>query len=298
MSEEIDLSAYPVIRIDQISLLDDGLLEKIDREVNILLTSNDNSNAGLRKYLIKQANAMADEISRRKAFDRVQKLLSGAQDLLTVNYSPIPTPREAAIDHIGEFKRSVVVVKNVEPVRPSMQLERSIQPIPITNSAPNSSSSASSSVEGPSVLPKDIAIDVAAVVSSSSGNEHSFATNDESTPRSIHTARSTTSNSTTGKSRRISSYQQQQQQEENLPSKKSLAIINQNFGNEFIVAATEKKKRFFPQKKPADSNTEEVKRKEKLERRRIAMERLAKRREKQDELKAVSHPPFFFVAYI
>lgn len=68
----------------------------------------------------------------------------------------------------------------------------------------------------------------------------------------------------------------------NSPSKKpkASAVLNQSFGSEFCVAATEKRLRFYP-KKEVKETPEELRARERLERRKAAMKRLMSRREEQ-----------------
>ncbi len=60
------------------------------------------------------------------------------------------------------------------------------------------------------------------------------------------------------------------------PDKKSVAALFENFGSMFVVAATEKRRRFHPKKKQEES-IEEVKERERCERREAAAKRLMER---------------------
>ena len=88
---EADLSAYPVIRIDQISLLDKSTLTRAKVDVSELLTSlrTDEPSSQMIFYLQKQLDAMSAEEVRRDAEQRVFNLLAGIEDALGPQ-SPMP----------------------------------------------------------------------------------------------------------------------------------------------------------------------------------------------------------------
>jgi len=64
------------------------------------------------------------------------------------------------------------------------------------------------------------------------------------------------------------------------PTKKASTALYKDFGSQFLVAATEKKLRFYPKKVVVES-AEEVRKRDRLDRRKAAMKRLIDRREEQ-----------------
>jgi len=84
MNKTPDISAYPIVRIDQIVLLDDAMLDKTCRDAQLLLNSlrNDEPSSQMIFYIQKQLDSMRCESGRRAAEKRVSKLLAGAEEAL------------------------------------------------------------------------------------------------------------------------------------------------------------------------------------------------------------------------
>ena len=86
--EEVDLTAYPVIRLDQIRFLSKSALEKAIADVQEILAGvNHGNKSALDSYLMKQCSQMERELEKKLAEERVLSLLS------TIS-SDIDKPRE------------------------------------------------------------------------------------------------------------------------------------------------------------------------------------------------------------
>jgi hypothetical protein len=86
---EVDLSAFPIIRLDHIQYLDDETLSKAKNELVELIDTSDGSNAKWLGYLQKQYDAMNREELNRQAEARIQQLLSGTLNPLETDYNAI-----------------------------------------------------------------------------------------------------------------------------------------------------------------------------------------------------------------
>jgi hypothetical protein len=258
-----DFSAFPILRLDQISIVDTTNLEKSLYEVEQLLQVGENDNPGMYRYLCKQYEQTKNELSSRKALDRVNKLLTGAID-----------PFEQK-DYQEEFKQRTpqkVVTKEVQkPVTHTSesipaQNEPRYKNIPIRASVKNepkeerseSFTKPSSEKSAPNTAP--------AVIQSETTAETGLHNATESAVRS-QSARSRRPRPTeTPREEKVHHEPHHTQPTSpEQPSKKSVEMMYKNFGTEFIVAATEKKKRFYPAKKSTET-IEELKTRERLER--------------------------------
>ena len=83
--EKPDLDGYPILRIDQLSLIDIPTLEKSIPDAKVLIENlreeSGKSQKSMIKYLQKQLNQTEKEIATRTAEDRVNSLLSGTKEL-------------------------------------------------------------------------------------------------------------------------------------------------------------------------------------------------------------------------
>ncbi|RYH04841.1 hypothetical protein EON65_46345, partial [archaeon] len=95
MSSTVDLTAFPIVRLDQISGLNDSLLEKAIKGVEEILI--DSPNPKMASYLHKQLENMRKESLQRKAESRIQDLLSGAKSLLDNDYSQFDAPHYSTV---------------------------------------------------------------------------------------------------------------------------------------------------------------------------------------------------------
>lgn len=95
---EVDLSAFPIIRLDHIPHLDDNTLTKAKNELLELIETSDGSNAKWVGYLQKQYDAMNREELNRQAESRIQQLLSGKVHALETDYNAILSQSAAVVD--------------------------------------------------------------------------------------------------------------------------------------------------------------------------------------------------------
>ncbi len=86
---EVDLSAFPIVRLDQIQYLDNDTLHKAKDELLELIETSDGTNTKWVGYLQKQYDAMHREELNRQAELRIQQLLSGAINPLETDYNSI-----------------------------------------------------------------------------------------------------------------------------------------------------------------------------------------------------------------
>eukprot|EP01031_Cornospumella_fuschlensis_P034054 gene34054-41219_t len=244
MTTSVDLTAFPIVRLDQISELNDSLLEKAILEVEEILQGQ--ANPKMSQYLQKQLDGMRKENMRRKAESRIQDLLSGAKSLLDNDYShfdvsapaqpshvtPVPPKANTAVSATTSFPKPAVNIPNTTSYN---SLPRSAPTVPSLSAAPAAQS------------------------------KSSVASNIPTSPLSSRSASSAAV-------------------EDHKPSKKAVAIMHRQFATEFIVAATERKRRFYPQKKLSAEDVEEQKEREKKERREEALRRLAQRKREREEV--------------
>jgi hypothetical protein len=290
-----DLSAYPIVRLDQIPLVDSETLVKAIDDVRLMLEKDGNV-GGMAKYLKKQLYSMELEASNRKAASRVEQLLSGKIDSTAISYSPPPSPHKRDVpkksSQLEEKPNITTAIKtndSKETVFPSTQVSfQSNRMMPLDSKSSSKSTketSATSSLNETTSVRQSLTASTlkaeseksysepqrnssvpnlnfqpltTSLTSDKGGNHQTdiLSTISNSTPRSMTSSRTTRS--------RHSNPSSNQNSEEG-PSKKSLDIVYQNFGNEFIVAATEKKVRFF-KKKVTTESYEERKKREQLER--------------------------------
>jgi len=114
--EKPDLDGYPILRIDQLSLIDVTTLENSVPDAKALMESlRQESNKGggrsqksMVKYLQKQVDQTMKEIATRAAEDRVNALLNGSKKLLVRAISP-NLDREKNRDNISPVASADVV---------------------------------------------------------------------------------------------------------------------------------------------------------------------------------------------
>lgn len=262
MNEPIDLSAFPILRIDQISFVDSNDLENSLKEVKVLLQAGENDNPAMYRYLVKQYDLMKREMESRRALSRVENLLRGLEDPLNrkIDSSTIISPRipdnihdvpkatkQEESQHISNKTAESIVINSVtnkSGVDSNLMMDNDGAKLDVEtrHETPTKVQPAIESITLP--LQRD---GLPSATKIHSGVEHL-------TPRSTHSSHSNRS-----------SRRSQHNDPDNNPSKKSIEVVYKNFGNEFIVAATEKKKRFYPAKKPTES-IEEIKNRERNER--------------------------------
>jgi hypothetical protein len=239
---------YPVLRIDQLPLIESSILVEAEKDVIDLIESlrkEGDAQMSLIYYLNRQIDAMQKELSSRAAEDRVRALLEGTTALLTNQsyYKPQTPPR--IIPNFSNPKNendsqghSKIYSSQTEEITPSFKAPIDMKSSRRVNSMEqmkNSVTTTKNSEFGP-LLPMSLN----AELRSQSANEKKSAPISEvvSSSRSVHSDHSDneTINSTL---KRPSSSN---------PSRRAKLVIEENFGNAFIVGATEKKVRYYPKK--------------------------------------------------
>lgn len=275
MSQQPDLSAFPVLRIDQIPLVDSDTLADAQKESKDLIASLLAENAGtippMVNYLRKQNDLIATELLNRLAQDRINELLSGATSLLNSNRSKYVMQED---DEHSLSSVSTLTQKSaqspVEKKPPASQTpfptasfqplllpseRRKVDPLLITprpKPAADSSSSAPAETSGDSNVGKLLRSESSPVGIAMSSRSAS-GRNESGEKRSTSPGSENSKNSRRPLSGEIR------------PSRRSQEIINNNFGSLFIVAGEGRRRRQLPAKKPTES-VEEVKARERLDR--------------------------------
>ena len=236
-----DISAYPIIRIDQIVLLDNELLKKALEDAFILLTSlkKDEPTSQIIYYLQKQLDAMKVEQSKRAANTRVSNLLDGIQD--TLNFSDLsklstenvyPSPRKSKT-HDDSTRQSNSAPADIIKKFDSESIS-SYKPIRDRSTKVNA------------IDEKDTIINEtsASIPISNSKTFHDIASEKPNLEYRGPDAYQSIIN------RDLLIHENQNK----IKVEKRKKIINENFGNTFVVESTHKKIRFFSKKIPIESH--------------------------------------------
>ena len=306
-----DLSGYPIIRIDQISLVASAVLSKAEPEVLDLMASlnaEEGPKPPLLYYLQRQLDAMRKELAERSAHERIESILKGTH----------------LVDEPTSMTRTYSSSSSERPWDVSNQLND----IPVVTSFPSSSSvmvppptiPAIPTTSVPAVAYKRIPLPSELARQNSHTTQHtaertipSSSANHIETPRNRTTTSSSrdeedesmsseggtsrmTSASSQGRSYDIVPLSHREDQpstsEKKRPPRRSTSLRNNTasavvdtnnspskkpkivrpFGSEFSVAATEKRIRFYPKKENKET-VEELRAKDRLERRKAAMKR-------------------------
>lgn len=259
----LDLSVFPIIRLDQIGLLSEELLQKATNEVEALIVAGDEKSSKMQEYYVRQLDAMRKETARRKAELRIHDLLSGAKALMDTDYSQFDEPA-APVKPAATSKPNVAVPAPAQTPSPPLNIASSSSVKSLSNPCHHRISVPSqqhipSVPSGPVILPAIIAVEPIPVISKASSSA------DLNLPLSdVLSANPSAGSLNTNRSNHSQPRRPQPVVEE--PSRKAVEVVNKNFSKEFIVAATGKKKRFYPAKKPSEGDVEEQKMKEKQDR--------------------------------
>lgn len=265
-----DLSGFPILRIDQISIIDSDTLADAQKEskelIANMLAQSPSPIPPMVQYLRKQSDAISNELMNRLAQERINALLSGASTLLNENRSKyISTPDD---DEHSQSSLSIKSEKSTHtpvkstPSPPTLPIP-SFQPLPLpserkkqsiatnitTPMKENTQTSTESTSQYVSPLRRSETSPVGIAMSSRSTTD----------PPSANRAVDDSSTSTApSKPRRPLSGDIR-------PSRRSQEFINKNFGSLFIVAGEGKPRRQLPVKKVVEP-VEVVKARERLDR--------------------------------
>jgi hypothetical protein len=261
MAEHIDLDGYPIIRLDQVRLLDTDTLMNASRDAfQLQLSLSEDTVNGpippMVSYLKKQLHIMNTEIAKRAASERIDSLLQSKniQEDMKLTFSK-------RREHVVADRMSENLSPRATVSAPSSLIDAKMPPsvslveAPIAETSASVSSSASSAFV-PLPLPSELRKQK--IVASDDDDQSGIGNGDalgEGASIMPHRVSSNSSNSRRPRSGANDSI-----------SRKAQTVINQQFGNSFIVAPIEKRKRFYPQKKEAPEVTVEKERQERLDR--------------------------------
>ena len=280
IEEEVDFSAYPVIRIDQIGLLTHAKLVQAIGDVNKILSEQSNSHSALHGYLQKQLLRMQKELDIKLAEQRVALVLKGLPRDDPHKVEQGMTINDGLCDEVmkkGELRNRTTIISRSAPNTPSsaVELKGKTHSVQVLSHSSKSAVATTSVIRSDEHASADVSIHFDKTIEFvGSLNRVSDKPVEERNSKSIKYNKVATKSLSSNISFN------------NIPAVgAAMDVVNKNFGSMFIVAATEKKKRYTASKK-AQSSIEEVKRSEKLERRRQAMQRLLKRQEQRKEYHA------------
>ena len=313
-----DLSGYPIIRIDQISLVASAVLSKAEPEVLDLMASlnaEEGPKPPLLYYLQRQLDAMRKELAERSAHERIESILKGTHLI----DEPTSMTRMQSSSSSSVISRDASNPSNhttAVPSFPSSSSSNVVAPAPTIPAipTPNVPVVAFKRIPLPSELarqnPPTVPNTVERMIPSTTSSTSNHMETPTSRNRTISSSRDEeddsvsseggtsrmTSASSQGRSHDIDSRANREDQpgtnEKKRPPRRSTslrenrasAVVDTNnspskktkivrpFGSEFSVAATEKRIRFFP-KKETKETVEELRAKDRLERRKAAMKR-------------------------
>lgn len=275
MSQPVDLSGFPVVRIDQIPLIDSDTLVQAQKDVKSLIASmlaESDTVPPMVHYLRKQNEATAAELMNRLAQDRINSLLSGATALLNKDRSKYLVDDDDEPQHVTKPSADKVVASPAKAPEIVVPVQ-SFQPLPLPSEVRSKRVSALASTLPSIALSTS---DTATPVANTTTNEQvSPLSRSQSSPAGIAMA-SSRSISERG-SKRIDFGQDENAGSDSSPprrrpmsgdirpSKRSQEFINNNFGNLFIVAGDGRRRRPQAKKAPVES-IEVIKARERLER--------------------------------
>ena len=284
-SDGIDLSAYPVIRIDQIPYAQTDILRDAVSEVKELVASMMSAKGPkppLLSYLRRQLEGMHAELVDRGAKDRITKLLSCADGfgLQESNIVDFPNGEHQSTNEVKN------IVSSLSSNNSAPEIEKSVSSVSEISDSCNVQQSVYNRIPLPSELKRQeslkheelhavnskISLDSNSVTCLRTANSalsndlsrtsknavqttksHGVADDDASSPSSRsdcvgeETTKAVTASNSRKSSRRSSAISNNNPAVGS-PSKKATAALYKDFGTQFLVAATEKKLRFHTKK--------------------------------------------------
>lgn len=242
-----DISAYPVLRIDELTLFDAEFLRKAATDVTELiniLNAEKSDQRAMVLYLMKQNDAIQLELTKRVAQDRIERLLRG----------DVPSTSDSSFTLFSSTSGSGLL-------RPPPSPAHQVSEVAAAESYPSRASSILQ-VPTPSELKAREILSASLLQQNSGFDDNGINSSSLSSFRNnnLHSSRSAPIFSSTNKApfSVISA-------SSSAPSKKSLDVLNNSFGVAFVVGATERKRRFLPKPKAA-IDTEAIKDKGRNER--------------------------------
>lgn len=267
MNRNVDLSGFPVIRIDQIPLVDSDTLRKALVEVEALIKSllEEHSEVPpLVNYLVKQNESVQTELRNRAAQQRIDALLSGAIDFMnsTTTASTGLMFKESndstSAAKLNSNIDSSVNITNKVPVKDHSVSKTNFQPLPLP-------SEARSNKYEPCSPQRTALAGMQRSESSPAGIAMSSRSNDESGRNKFQDEYNNVGASSTSENSRPKRPQSGSEQTSG-PSRRAQAIFNEKFGVSFVVLGDGKRSRRAPAPKKVTETQEEIKSRERLER--------------------------------
>lgn len=242
--DNLDLSAYPVLRLDEVPRHSEETLRRGQtdgRELLLSLQSESlDENRSMIRYLAKQLDAMSVELAKRNAQSRIQQMLLGEVTSSTADYASLP-PSSARRSLRGETpcaeaahpsSAPSAIPSTEKPPRPEPQLYQVPLPSQVNNSVVIPPPSDSTEADSFPVRRKR-----GSLVAHKSGTPLTASLSEAVLDRTIDGVQTRLTNGVN-------------------PSKQSLIAMNNAFGVSFVVGAIERKKRYIPKKVVVDPEEE------------------------------------------
>lgn len=259
-----DLDGFPVLRIDQIPIIDSETLKKSIHEAIELvnsLTADLGAYDGQPKlvyYLNKQVELTKKELANRAASERVAALLRGATDIFQ-NY-----------DEIAKSPVKFHEVEQSVPDNSPQHQEYGPTPTLITKgeeltSRPKSDSQAQRRDDLNTTIKTEQLRRIEHHPTVGAATKPWAEEDNDTSKQPSHQLSSRSNDESPQKSSESKKPKKRPQSGGSQPSVRAVLAMQQNFGNAFMVGATERRVRFYPKKAPVESE-QEIKARERLER--------------------------------
>ena len=250
MADDIDLTGYPVFRIDQISRIPTETLLNSENDINelmsnLLVESSHDKPPPLISYLKRQLSISRAELATRDALGRVNGLIGSDRMSLNANGKDHIPCLPAIVSGQGENVPAIPLV-----IAPSI-VSVPFKPLPLPSELLWNKSEHKSVDTGKKRFERDKTslIDVkdkrsVDMLLTSRSNNSKLSDDDNEDLAGINGA-------SDGIHDVISKPRRRRTKSENAsasPSKSAMTALYQNFGSQFLVAATEKRIRFYPEK--------------------------------------------------
>lgn len=233
---DLDHSAYPVLRLDEVPLHSDETLRHglvAGRELlSSLQAENDESQRPMVRYLAKQLDSMTAEVAKRNAHNRIRQMISGEMSCVETDFSSFASAKRMPIP-------------------------------PPQGHSPHPSSAPSAVSSTPAPAPKQIPLPSELCRGESSSQSADISLSDSSRSRRRREDASVVPTMASSKSapvleQTINGVSTKVVNGAN-PSRQSLVAMNNAFGVSFVVGATERRRRHVPKKVVVDPEEEKEK---------------------------------------
>lgn len=270
---EPDLSGFPIIRVDQIPIIDTNILRDVDVESAILLSSlmreldpyNSDTKPPMISYLQRQIKNVKEELARRLASSRIDDMLRSAKEVLDSGSTTVTGETDSALFVKNPHLQSQIHINTETPrqeITTRQPLSAPSKPGSIMASvgshdiAPGGYEAPSMALQSSSFRPLPLPSELRTSSKSNTEKPSTIDTDEDLEESSFKNRQDTSMSQKPRRPRSSGGYE---------ASKRGLNVINESFGNTFVVGAIEKKKRFYPKKQPVET-PEEQKERERNER--------------------------------